>query len=316
MSWSELIIKYTDFIILLDDIRVLSNLSIKIFHKYPKNIPNEIYQPISEDLSYAKEIFTLHFDKFDQQNSKKKADPLNYKLKSKLSSIFLESTIAKGIQMTETAKKTPTIDEDKTYKLQSLFKKIILEEEFLSYYSIFEAYISNILTIIFKKNPRKLNPQDLPRNESREMRWDDILQFSNYTDLINYMIEKYVYSFGYKSLYERMRTLQDRRFGFNLKLNNEVKSFLDEVDEIRNCLIHNGGRISIKGLKKLQQPDLKVGDWIIITPKTNIEIYNYFKNIAYILYIQTALKDYKKEFENAKLESKYVKFLSDKAYFF
>jgi len=316
MSWKNLIIKYTDFIILLDDIRVLSNLSFQIFHNYPKNIPRDIYEPISKDLSFAKGLVNLHFDKSDKVGSKEEIDPTNFKPKSNLSAIFLESVSAKAIQMMETSKDVPTKKETKTVELRSLFKKIILEQEFLSYYSIFEAFLSNLLTIIFKKYPKKLNPKNLPENESREIRWNDILQFSNYDDLIDFMIEKYIYSFGYKSLYERLKSLKSKKFGFKLSLDKKMKSLLDEIDELRNCLIHNGGRVTNKALKKLNNPDLKAGDWIIITPKTNEDIYKYFKNIVYILYIQTATKHFKKEFENAKKESSLVKFLSDQVFFY
>jgi len=62
MSLLDLITKYTDFIAILDDIPILSNLSFQTFHEYPKNIPKEIYEPISQDLSFAQNILNLYFE--------------------------------------------------------------------------------------------------------------------------------------------------------------------------------------------------------------------------------------------------------------
>ncbi|NHJ46891.1 MAG: hypothetical protein FK733_03805 [Asgard group archaeon] len=314
MSWNELLIKYIDFVSNLDDIRILSNLSYQIFDKYPQNIPLHIYEPIDYDLSFARDIVKLQYTDESKTPSREIKDPKKFKPKSKLSSMFLESSMAKAIQIRI---QSEDVDEAKVFELKSIFKKIILEQEFLSYYSLFEAYLNSILTIIFKKYPKKLSPKDLPKDEKRNIKWDDILHYDNYDDLIEFMIEKYVYSFGYKSLYKRLNHLQNSK-NFNLQINivQNDEQLLNEIEELRNCFIHSGGRVTIKALPKLRQPNINVGDEIILTPKANIEIYNFFKQKSNLLFKQTAEKYYKKEFDEAYKKDIWIKFITNNVFTF
>ena len=314
MSWNELLTKYLDFISNLDDMRILSNLSHQIFDKYPQNIPLHIYEPIDYDLSFARDIVKLQYADESKTPSKEIKDPEKFKPKSKISSIFLESSMAKAIQIRI---QSEDFDEAKVFELKSIFKKMILEQEFLSYYSLFEAFLNNILTIIFKKHPKKLNPKDLPKDEKRNIRWGDILQYDNYNDLIEFMIEKYIYSFGYKSLYKRLNILQNNKdFDLQININKNDEPLLNEIDELRNCFIHSGGRVTIKALQKIRQPNFKVGETIILIPKTNIEIYNCFKEKSNLMFKQAAEKYYKKELNEAYKKDIWIKFITKNVYKF
>ena len=297
MTINDLLIKYSDFIAFIDDIHILSNLSLQIFEEYPKNIPPEIYKPIAESLSYASKILVLDHKNLAETNAQlSPEDEEKIRQSHKISAIFLESAMAKAISQMVTIDEVPSVENPKAFRLYSLFNKIIIEEEFLSYYALFEAYIGNILTIILKKYPQKLNPKHLPKNESKEIRWEDVLQYNNYDDLIDFMVEKYIYSFGYKSLYERFKIFQTKDFGFVFQSLEKIKPFFDETEEIRNCIIHSGGRITNKSLKKLKKPGLKIGEFIQLTTKFNTYVYNKFKTLAFMLFTQTSDKYFKKGF--------------------
>ena len=245
MTIENLITKYSDFIVLINDTRIVSNLSIQVFDRYPENIPHKIYKPIKDSLDFAaKKLIVLDYDhQSEVEESMSAEDVEKIKQSPKISGIFVESSMAKAIPQLLALKEVPTVENPKELKLYSSFSKIILEQEFLSYYAFFDAYIGNILTMILKKYPKKLNPRNLPKNESREIRWDDILKFDNYDDLTEFMIEKYNYSFGYKSLFERLNTFQSKEFGFKIPHLKQLKSYLDEIEEIRNCIIHKSASV-------------------------------------------------------------------------
>jgi len=307
MSLDDLLIHYSDFISSINDIYILSKLSLQVFDKYPKNIPKDIYQPIADDLAYSKEVIDLIFaDEFEKNQAK----ITKYKDKSELSALFVESVFAKAAQESLLSENKEV---DTTYKIKSVFKKMIIEEEFLSYYSLFDAFINSVIMVIFKRNPEKLSPKGLPDDDKRNIRWDDVLQFDNYDDLISFMIEKYIYGFGYNSLYDRLNILQtDKRFDLQISIKNDDKKLLDEITELRNCFVHNGGRVTNKSLDKLRNPDVNAGDKIILELETNKEVHNYFKEKAFLLFDKTIKKYFKKEFDEKIKFNIWIKFISGK----
>jgi len=62
MTIQVLIIKFCDFIALIDDICLLSIFSLQIFEKYPQNIPPHIYQPIANDLEKIPMVVNLYYN--------------------------------------------------------------------------------------------------------------------------------------------------------------------------------------------------------------------------------------------------------------
>lgn len=310
MIVKNLITRYTDFVSLINDVRILSKLSYQIFDKYPKNIPKEIYKPIEDDLSFFAKNLKLYNAKqtLSYKEIKEKNTPVEYQPKTNLSGIFLESSVAKGIGDLFTKEIPVTIAVKSPIKLYSYFKKIILEEEFLSYFALFEAYLNSIISIILKKYPKKLNPTEI-KNESKMIRWDEILQFDNYSDLVDLLVEKYIYSFGYKSIKDRLAILRKKEFGLDTQIGKDVEKSLDEIQEIRNCIIHNGGRLTRKSINILRKNNLKVGGLIVIKSNLNNDVFNIFKAIAFSLFKQTVTKYFNDDFEEIKKEIPYLDFL-------
>jgi hypothetical protein len=114
-----------------------------------------------------------------------------------------------------------------------------------------------------------MTPQSLRFCETGEgtwPRWDRILQKGNWQNLVESMIEEYLYAFGWKTIHQRVEYLGSKH-GLRIKTPTSVLLFIDEAENTRHAVIHNSGKVSQEYKNRTGQTDLTIGDVIPINTK-------------------------------------------------
>lgn len=154
------------------------------------------------------------------------------------------------------------------------FTAILAKSLFTQLFAEFDAYIGELLKIIYLKNDKLL------KGVSREISLTDLLDFEDLNAVKLSMLEKEIETFRRDSYVEQFSTLE-KKFSLSLKKFNEWPQFV-ELSQRRNILTHNGGLVSDQylvmcdreGHKFPSKP--KIGDSLGVT-------YEYFLNAARLL---------------------------------
>ena len=108
----------------------------------------------------------------------------------------------------------------------------------------------------------KVKPELLKRK--KEVTWDEIIDSGNWNTLINHIIEMYAYDFGWKTISEKLKFLRDK-IGIKIDTNNDEEILLSDAENVRNIIVHNGGKVSLEFITRTGRTDLQIGDMYIVT---------------------------------------------------
>lgn len=148
------------------------------------------------------------------------------------------------------------------YSDHSLFFRLLPKMTFVSLVSIYDAYLSRLLKLIFTIKPEILN------NSERQFSFKDINDFDSFEDMKTSIIEAEIDSFLRKSHSEQFKWLETKIGGNKgkLKLTKGLKnwgSFI-ELTERRNLLVHNDGIVNKHYIKVCMEhgipPEKSVGE--------------------------------------------------------
>lgn len=168
---------------------------------------------------------------------------------------------------------TSTIDQYKELRDQN-FTAILAKSLFTQLFAEFDAYIGELLKIIYLKNDKLL------KGISREISLTDLLDFEDLNAVKLSMLEKEIETFRRDSYIEQFSTLE-KKFNLSLRKFCEWPQFV-ELSQRRNILTHNGGLVSDQYLVVCDreghkfQPKPKIGDSLGVT-------FEYFVSAARLL---------------------------------
>ena len=97
----------------------------------------------------------------------------------------------------------------------------------------FLCYLSEIIQNVMIKRPEILR-------SSESIRFDEVLQFSKFADLKQYIVDKKINELSYRGMGEFESYVQSR-FGIDLFASDEERSLLTIFIESRNIITHNRG---------------------------------------------------------------------------
>jgi hypothetical protein len=196
-------------------------------------------------------------EKFVPEPQKKEKGPKTFSLKSAREFAELTSTFR---QLDELRSQNST-----AVLTKSLFTQLFAE---------FDAYIGDLLKVIYLKN------DSLLKGISREISLSDLLDFEDLNAVKLSMLDKEIETFKRDSYIEQFSTLE-KKFNLSLKKFKEWPEFV-ELSQRRNILTHNGGMVSDQylgvcdreGYKFQSRP--KLGDSAGVT-------FEYFTNASRLL---------------------------------
>ncbi len=151
---------------------------------------------------------------------------------------------------------------------------VLAKSLFTQLFAEFDAYIGELLKVIYLKNDKLL------KGISREISLSDLLDFDDLNAVKLSMLDKEIETFRRDSYIEQFSTLE-KKFNLALRKFSEWPEFV-ELSQRRNILTHNGGMVSDQylvvcdreGHKFPSKP--KIGDSLGVT-------FEYFENASRLL---------------------------------
>ena len=137
-----------------------------------------------------------------------------------------------------------------------VFKQILFEQEFISYFAHLESIFQEFQRFIYYKKPEYL-PQE------KEILWKDILELKDFSAILEYTIEQKLNKSGYLKISDLLIKLNSTPFLLKISVKNELQHDLNEFILIRNMIIHNGSKVS-EDYEKFTEGKYKKGSKFIL----------------------------------------------------
>lgn len=153
----------------------------------------------------------------------------------------------------------------KNSEISNLATKIICESLFVSLISQFDAFINQLLRILYEIRPEYLNQSE------RNLTFSTLIEFDSMEEAREFIIEKEVESVLRKSHSEHFDYLENK-INMPLRKNLPVWKNFIEITERRNLFVHCDGVVSSQYLKvcemhNVELGEIKVNERLAITPE-------------------------------------------------
>jgi hypothetical protein len=137
-------------------------------------------------------------------------------------------------------------------------------------YAMFEGYLAEILRARLRQHPRLMSAQ-------REVKYEQVFVAESKETLMEGMIEREFKELMFLALPDLLRKMRDQ-MGFK-SLTDEHDGSANYLSLVRNCLLHNRGRVDVK--LSTCRPTLRKGERIAITEGDVSGAVNVLRKFAY-----------------------------------
>jgi len=138
----------------------------------------------------------------------------------------------------------------------TIYRNQITISAILLGYGYFEAFLSDLIILCLKKQPKILIPDGKSQSKDKTITYQQLLTADNYDSLVDELIKKEVRNIMYKSMPEILDYLKKK---LKLEWDEQVNEAIAVANRIRNCCMHNNC-IADKSLAK--DPRFKEGQEI------------------------------------------------------
>jgi hypothetical protein len=141
------------------------------------------------------------------------------------------------------------------------FPYVVHAQEHVMYFAHLDAFLAGTVRCICMRRPEVMK-------SSKKLTWEQVIEAGAWDALLQSLVERYVFEFGWPPVAERLAILQ-RDLGLSLTLPQEELEILRQGEELRNLIVHNGGRLSQAYVDARPEQGLVVGEYADITYLTN-----------------------------------------------
>lgn len=231
----------------------------EIFLDFPENLPEslqtvvqkvpEVFVKVASKLAdLPKEYFDKHNDGVDLGNLDVDFAPYN-SFEEIYDSPLYSSVLALFLAQVNLGISQSTIN----------YERLLYQQELIMMFAHLDAFIADTLRIICQARPEMLK-------RKKSIEWSTILSCGGWQELMDFLVEQFVYEFGWPPLRKRLK-MMDEQLGIQISYPDydfDI-SLLEEAENIRHILVHNGGRVSKEYIDRVGQYNLQVGDYIPLT---------------------------------------------------
>jgi hypothetical protein len=240
-----------EFIHRVDEMRRAATIALPAINKY-----------IKEKLAACTDIFEQYAE------ADKTAD-------DKSISIMLPNDVRERVRIMGAIKEFDRIRRTKMLK-------IVERSLFIGLFSELDAFMGNLLTIIYTKQPALL------KSIRREVSLTDLLQFESLDAVKQDMLDKEIDSFRRDSYIEQFSALENKFSFKTLRKFPEWSEFV-EISQRRNLMTHNGGIVTEQYLSICAregckiEPDVVAGSQLKIGPEYYFRACHVLSLVAFML---------------------------------
>jgi hypothetical protein len=249
MPWESYRETYKNYISSTSQVEILTLVSGEAVKDFPKHLPEELRGPLllgmRETANALIEVAkAAEMGKRISRSVRRPNDPTKGKLLDSVLSLFISEV---------TADNSRGIDE----RFQEGFERLLSSQAIIMAFAHLDAFISDTMRAICVARPEVLKSE-------KKIEWSMALTFDKKEDLIKYLIERYVFEFGWLNLSNRVEHLK-KQIGLELIQPESERELLDMAENIRHLAVHNGGRASQEFIERTGRNDLGIGDLVPIT---------------------------------------------------
>ncbi len=131
------------------------------------------------------------------------------------------------------------------------YQRIVLEVLLCRAVESFQHYLSQILARVFVERPETLRT-------SEQVTVREVLECVDMADFVAQRTEKKVNELAYRGLAQLFEHL-NKELGLSFDTSSDLFRTVRELIEVRNIVVHNGGRVNAVFLERTQRNDLEKG---------------------------------------------------------
>ena len=131
------------------------------------------------------------------------------------------------------------------------FSRILNSQALVMLFAHLDAFMADRMRSICRVRPEVLKCD-------KKMEWSDIVSSGSWDKLMDQMIEEYVYTFGWRSVKKRIDFL-NKQIGLAIDFSDSDSTLIEDFENIRNVIIHNGGKVSQEYIDRSGRADLSIG---------------------------------------------------------
>ncbi len=132
------------------------------------------------------------------------------------------------------------------------------------------------------------------RKGNPRIAFNDLEAYGSWDELVADLSEVYARNFGSTSVADRLHRVNDT-FKLKFDYTDETKARLAKAIQIRNCIIHNGGRADRKYAERWGEESVFAGDRIVIEESDIVQLARDLTSASYKLWMAVLTKYQEKE---------------------
>lgn len=137
------------------------------------------------------------------------------------------------------------------------FRRLLSAQQLVMVLAHLDAFLADSVRALCYARPEMLKSQ-------KKIDWETVISCGDWNRLFTLLVEEYIFHFGWKAIHERVRSLQKQHRLIEDFPKNDL-DLLEEAQNIRNIIVHNGGRVSQEYLARTRNADLQIGQFVPVT---------------------------------------------------
>jgi len=273
MLWQTYRKTYYNYELSVSQTRILTLVAGEVVKEFPNRLPQDLRGPLLRRMKELTRAFLatkaearrerVVLDEDDMRGGSDRGG-----IKSNLFEPALRMMIALGML--------------KAFSQGVDFEKLLCSQELVMLFTHLNAFMADSLRAICRVRPEVLG-------SGKQIDWATALSFRGKKELRNYLTERYVFDFGWESVPKRLEFLRGK-LGLAIECPGSDLELIEEAENIRNVVVHNGGRVDQEYIAKTGQNDLVIGDLVSVTPKYVEQVSDATRMIVSELFVQVSKK--------------------------
>ena len=192
MKWEDYHKVYWAYELSINQSKVLNFFGQEIFKEFPKCLPDDIKGQWENNRKFLLEMFVqitnepINVNSENLESKMKDIEPGNL-------DIFLNQLAIYKSAMHLGLKTSEDID----------FQRLFFSQELIMACAHLEAFLSDSLRVICRVRPEILK-------SNKKIDWSTIIDSGNWDKIIEFLIENYIYEFGWKTLKDKIKFLKEK----------------------------------------------------------------------------------------------------------
>lgn len=256
---------------------VVTLVAHDVLRDWPKSLPENTRKPLEEARNKWRDLMTALLD---HKITSEQFD-------GELTSLYAEWEKVKGQSALFKTVIRMSLFRPNTASSEIDFKRIVNSQAYVMVFAHLDAFMADSIRAVCKLRPEVMKCD-------KTMEWVDIISCGTWDRLLTQLSEQYSFQFGWQSLVKRIDFLRSQ-IGLKLTFPEEKLKVIDDAENIRNVLVHNGGNASQEFLDRSKRSDLALGEQVPVTLESVRTLVGTISELGDRLYEAIAEKFYGKQ---------------------